>query len=109
MFATMKCSIELTEAVDTQVDVEVVWLKDGLELSETVRVRALPTHSIGSSGYRSLLQFSTLSSGEDIGEYTCMSTIFPTEKKKYISNATSTTSAPLSMIGNVHNIAAYYY
>ena len=105
MFAEMRCSIDLADSVDTQVDVEVMWLKDGVELSETARVRALPTHSIGSSGYRSLLQFSTLSRGADGGEYTCLSTVFPTEKREYISNATATTSAPLSMTGNHYNIA----
>ena len=99
MFAEMRCSIDLADSVDTQVDVEVMWLKDGVELSETTRVRPLPTHSIGSSRYRSLLQFGTLSSRADGGEYTCLSTVFPTEKREYISNVTATTSALLSMTG----------
>lgn len=99
-FAEMRCSISLDDSVDTQVDVKVLWLQDGVELHETVRVRILPTRLVGGSDYHSLLQFSTLGSESDSGQYMCQSTVFPTENRNYISNATEAVSLSLSLTGN---------
>lgn len=101
MFAELRCSIDLDSGIDTQVDVAVVWQKDGVELNETVRVRALSPHLVGDSRYDTLLQFSTLSSSIDSGNYMCMSTIFPTENRNYITNSTETTSIEISVTGMV--------
>lgn len=103
MFAELRCSISLDDSVDTQVDIVVLWLKDGVELNETVRVRVLPTRLIGSSLYHSLLQFSTLSSSSDGGDYTCTTTVFPTESRDYITNGTGTASLSFTLTGYIHN------
>lgn len=95
MFAEIRCSIIINDAVDTPVDVEVVWFKDGVALSESVRVRTLPTQWMGISQCHSLLQFSTLSSSTDSGFYTCKSSVYPTENINYILNGTAEASLPL--------------
>lgn len=99
MSAEVRCSITLDDAVDTQIDVAVVWQKDGGELSETVRVRALPPRLVGGSRYDALLQFSTLSSSTDSGNYMCISTAFPTENRSFITNTTETGSFSFTVIG----------
>ena len=100
MFAELECSISWdSEVIDTQVDVVVMWEKDGEELNETVRVRALPLHLLGSSHYSALLQFNTLSSSADSGNYMCRSTVFPTENRNYITNSTGRTSFSLIIAG----------
>lgn len=99
MFAEMRCSISLDDAVDTQVDAAVSWVKDGEELNETVRVRILSARLVGGSRYDSLLQFSTLSSSIDSGDYMCISTIFPTENGYYITNTTEMASFSLTVTG----------
>ena len=98
-FAELRCTISLSSAVDTPVGVAVVWQKDGGEVNETVRIRALPPRLVGSSRYDALLQFSTLSSSTDSGNYMCRSTVFPTQSINYITNSTEVFSFSLSITG----------
>ena len=99
MTAALQCYVNLDDAIDTQVDIAVEWQKDGGELNETIRVRALPPVLVGGSRYDALLQFSTLSSSTDSGNYMCLATVFPTESEGYIMNRTDTTSYILSVTG----------
>lgn len=99
MFAEIRCSVTLNDTFDTPVDVEVLWLKNGIELSESVRVMVMHSHLVGPSLYHSLLQFSTLSSSTDSGLYTCVSNVFPTENSNYISNSTGEASLSLHLTG----------
>ena len=99
MTAALQCFVNLDDAIDTQVDIAVEWQKDGGELNETIRVRALPPVLVGGSHYDALLQFSTLSSSIDSGNYMCLATVFPTESERYLMNRTDTTSYILSVTG----------
>ena len=100
MLAEMRCSISLDDSVDSEVDVEVLWLQDGVELHETVRIKPLAARLVENSHYQSSLQFSTLSSTSDNGNYMCLSTVYPTENKNYISNGTEGASLSLSLTGS---------
>jgi hypothetical protein len=99
MLAELRCSVSLDRAIDTPVGVAVEWFKGGEELNETVRVRKLSPHMVGNSRYDALLQFSTLSSSADNGNYVCSSTVFPTEDANYITNGTETVSFSFSISG----------
>ncbi len=99
MFMELRCSINLDDAVDTRVDVSVMWQKDGEVVNETDRVRILPARLVGGSRYDSSLQFNTLSSNVDSGAYMCISIAFPTESTNYITNSTQTASFSISVVG----------
>ena len=101
MLAELLCSITLDNAVDTQTGIAVTWQRNGEELNDTLRVRALTPRLAGGSNYNALLQFSTLSSREDSGDYTCISTIFPTPSTNFITNHTETASFTLSITGEL--------
>ena len=98
-FAELRCSITLDDSVDTRVDAEVIWWRNGLALSDTVRVRALSPRLLGGSVYSAVLQFSTLSSTVDSGSYVCLSTVFPTENTGYVANSTVMALTTLSISG----------
>lgn len=100
MLAELRCSISLDDAINTQVAVAVLWQRNGEGLNETVRVRTLPPRPVRGSSYDALLQFSTLSSITDSGNYMCISTVFPTENANYITNSTEMTSFSFSVTGN---------
>lgn len=95
----MQCSISLDDTIDTEVEITVAWQKDGRELNEQDRVRALPVHSVESSRYDSLLQFTTLSSDTDDGMYTCMGTVIPSENRNYITSSTESAALSISVKG----------
>lgn len=99
MFAELRCSISLDDAIDTRVAVAVLWQRDGEELNETVRVRKLPPQEVGSSRYDALLQFSTLSSTIDSGNYMCVGTVSSTANRNYITNSSGTTPFLFSVTG----------
>ncbi len=99
MYAELRCSISLDNAVDTPVGVAVAWLKDGRELNGTVRVQEIPLRVVGGFRYDASLRFSTLSTNTDSGNYMCSSTVFPTENGNYITNSTETSSFALAVTG----------
>ena len=100
MFAELRCSVIITSnAVDTPINVAVVWQKNGMEQDETDRVRILQPHLVGGLRYDGVLQFSTLST-TDSGNYMCISTISPAENGIYITNLTETASFSFTISGN---------
>lgn len=101
MFAEMRCTVTVDDAIDTQISVMVQWQKDGRELVIGNRITALPANLVGGSRYDALLQFSTLSSSTDSGNYVCTSTVFPTESRNYIANTTESSNVSFSIAGNV--------
>ena len=98
MFAELRCSITVDNAVDTPVDVVVMWQRNGQELNSTLRVQDLPPRSLEDSQYEALLQFSTLSTS-DAGSYMCVSTVSSSDADGYILNTTQTTSYSLTVAG----------
>lgn len=99
MFAELRCSIILDDVVDTSVDIEVVWQRNGVVLSETDRITTLPARLIEDYHYESSLQFSTLSSSMDNGNYICIGTVFPTAERMFIDNSTATATFSISVTG----------
>lgn len=94
-----RCSISIDNAIDTPVGVAVTWLKDGTELSGTARARVFPARAIGVSHYEASLQFSTLSTSTDSGNYICRSTIYLTQNGNYVRNVTQTAAYSLRVTG----------
>ena len=99
MPAELWCTIDFDEAVDTAVAVEVMWLINGMNLNGTVRRRVLQPIMMGDSRYEAILQYDTLSSTTDSGNYMCTATLYPTEATGYITNITRTTTYTFTVIG----------
>ena len=95
----LQCTINLDDAVDTAVDVEVVWLINGMNVNGTVRRRVLQPIMMGDSLYQAILQYDTLSSTSDSGNYMCTATLYPTEATGYITNVTGTATYTFTVIG----------
>ena len=107
MFAELRCSISLDDAINSQTDVEVIWLKDGIQVDQTSRVQTLSAHLIGGSQYDALLQYNTLSSSSDSGDYVCVGTVFPTDSN-YITNVTGMALFSFSVTGTLHSVKNSY-
>ena len=99
MSAQLRCSISFDNAVDTDVAVAVTWQINGMDLNETVRIRALQPVLVGSTRYDTILQFDTLSSTSDSGSYMCTATLYPAEAINYITNITGTATYMFTVIG----------
>lgn len=99
MPAQLRCSINFDSAVDTSVAVEVVWQINGMYLNGTVRRRSLQPVLMGSNRYDVILQFDTLSSISDNGNYVCTVILYPIEAMSYITNATGVGMYMFSVIG----------
>ena len=99
MPAQLQCSINFDSAVDTSVAVEVAWQINGMYLNGTVRRRSLQPVLIGSSRYDAIVQFDTLSSISDSGNYVCTAILYPIEAMNYITNATGVGMYMFSVIG----------
>ena len=83
---TLTCTIELDEAVDTVVDVTVVWLGPNEALSDTV------PSATSSTTYQSIANITSLEMS-DSGPYTCNATASP-DGTQFVtaSEATSNTT-----------------
>lgn len=90
MSEQIRCSISFDESVDTAVAAQVTWQINGMDLSGTVRRRTLQPVLVGNTRYDSSLQFDTLSSVSDSGNYMCTATLYSVEATNYITNATGT-------------------
>ena len=99
MFTELRCNVSLSNAVDSPVDVSVIWQKDGRVINEAVRVRVVPPRLVGGSRYESLLQYNTLSSNTDSGNYMCISTVYPTQNSNYIRNNTESAAISITVAG----------
>lgn len=99
MPAELRCTVDFDDTVDTAVAVEVMWLINEMNLNGTVRRRALQPVMMGDSRYQATLQFDTLSSTFDSGNYMCTATLYPTEAMTYIANVTRTTAYTFTVIG----------
>ena len=99
MPAELQCAINFDDAVDTTVAVEVVWLINGMNVNGAVRRRALQPVMMGDSRYQAILQYDTLSSTSDSGNYMCTVTLYPTEATGYITNITRTATYIFTVIG----------
>ena len=99
MSAQLRCSINFDSAVDTSVAAEVVWQINGMYLNGAVRRRSLQPVLMGSTRYDAVLQFDTLSSISDSGNYVCTVTLYPVEAMSYITNATAVAMYVLSVTG----------
>lgn len=99
MSAQLRCSINFHSAIDTPVAVTVLWQINGMDLNRTVRRRALQPTLMGSSRYDAILQFDTLSSTIDSGNYACRVTLYPVEAMRYITNNTGVGTYTLSVRG----------
>ena len=99
MPAELRCTINLDDAIDTAVGIAVKWQVDGMDLSGTLRSRTLESVLVGDSSYDSILQFDTLSSTSDSGNYMCTATLYPVEAMSYITNTTGTAAYMFTVIG----------
>lgn len=99
MLAELHCSITIDDSIDTPVDVAAVWQRNGEEVTETLRVQTLRPHLEQGLQYDALLQFSTLSSSTDSGNYLCISTVLPRDENVYILNSTQSASFSLIVTG----------
>lgn len=89
----LRCSVTLSNAVDLDIGVAVSWLRNGVNLNDTARIRTSQQQQPALMGdYESLLRFDTLSSTSDSGDYVCSAILYPTEITDYISNSTSASS-----------------
>ena len=99
MPAELRCTIDFDDTVDTAVAVEVMWLINGMNANGTVRRRVLQPVMMGDSCYQAILQYNTLSSTADSGNYMCTATLYPTEATGYITNVTRTATFTFTVIG----------
>ena len=99
MPAELQCTIDFDDAVDTAVAVEVMWLINGMNMNGTVRRRVLEPVMMGDSRYQAILQYDTLSSTSDSGNYMCTATLYPTEATGYVTNVTRTATYTFTVIG----------
>ncbi len=99
MPAELRCTIDFDDAVDTAVAVEVMWLINGINVNGTVRRRVLQPVMMGDSRYQAILQYDTLSSIADSGNYMCAATLYPTEATPYTTNVTRTATYAFTVIG----------
>ena len=106
MLAVLQCSITIDSAIDTPIDVAVLWQRNGEEFAETLRVQTFPPHLVTGSQYNAFLQFNTLSSSTDSGNYLCISSVSPGDAD-YILNSTQTTSFLLTVAGMLLCIAIW--
>ena len=99
MLVVLQCSITIDDAIDTPIDVAVMWQRNGERVTETLRVQTQPPRLVGGSQYDALLQFNTLSSSTDSANYMCISSVSPSDADVYISNSTQTSSILLTVTG----------
>lgn len=75
------------------------WQRNGVDLNNNVRITTSQQQPALAGDYDTLLQFDTLSSTYDSGNYVCSATLYPTESSNYISNSTGTTTYTITVIG----------
>ena len=95
----LRCSVTLDNTVDTRISVMFAWQRNGVDLSDTVRITTSQQQPALVGDYNALLQFDTLSSTNDGGNYACSATLYPTESMDYISNSTGITTHTIAVIG----------
>lgn len=99
MLAVLQCSITIDSAMDTPIDVAVMWQRNGEEVAETQRVQTFPPHLVAGSQFDALLQFNTLSSSSDSGNYLCITSVSPGDTAPFILNSTQTATYLLTVTG----------
>ena len=95
----IRCSINLDNVVNTVVGVSITWQVNGMDLNVTDRSRALQPVLVGDSRYSATLQFDTLSSTSDSGNYMCAATVYPDEATSYITNSTAMAAYTFTVTG----------
>ncbi len=93
----LRCLVTLGKTVDTDIGVEVSWQRNGINLEDTARIQTSQQVLMGH--YESFLQFDSLSSTFDSGDYVCSAILYPTESRDDISNNTGSTSYFMTVIG----------
>ena len=95
----LRCSVTLDNSIDTRISVMFAWQRNGVDLSDTVRITTSQQQPALVGDYDALLQFDTLSSTHDSGNYVCSAALYSTEIRDYISNSTGTTTYTITVIG----------
>lgn len=94
----LRCSLTLDNTIDTRISVIFAWQRNGVVLNDTVRITTSRQPALVGD-FDALLQFDTLSSTYDSGNYVCSATLYSAESWDYISNSTGTTTYTISVIG----------
>ena len=87
--ATLYCTVNVNEAVDTEVVVSVSWRKSGVIILSGDRIWITNVEPRGPLSYESTLAISPLSI-QDRGEYSCEVTIHPELPSQLITGNTGT-------------------
>ena len=102
-YLRINCSIDLNPAVDTQVTVTNLWLRNGMEISDNSRVMVIQPSETESHHYEAYIEFSTLSSAVDSGTYICTVTAAPSTLQEYIISGIGAVSYMITVVGK-HDI-----
>ena len=102
LFLDLVCEVTLSPSVDSPLNLDPVWTRDGTPLSSGNQVSILPFTMSGSSQYRSTLRFSPLTR-EFIGNDTVYSCEVNVSAKNdtFITGTATNTSATITVEGNV--------
>ena len=84
---TINCDIDITINVNTPFSVLIKWTRNGIPASGPPRVNTTAAIETSPNHYQTQLVFSTLSSSEDTGEYTCAITVDSSNALLYVSGA----------------------
>ena len=96
----LQCLVILDIPVDTNVGIAVMWQRNGVVLNDSDRIITSQQQQPPLMGeYNALLQFDTLSSTSDSGNYVCTAVVYPNGSKDYISQSTGSTSYTIAVIG----------
>ena len=96
---TFQCSVQLDNSgvIDTPVMVTTLWERNDEVLDGDSRITATQTQS-DVYRYNSVLEFSTLSSTQDPGDYSCVVTIIPVDEQ-FVTGSMMEATHSLSVTG----------
>jgi len=92
------CYIELHPAVDSAVTVFAMWLRNSVQLNNSTRIAISDPIATDLHHHESNIQFVSLSTTVDSGNYSCTVTIIGTTSS-YIGSASGTTEYMISVRG----------
>lgn len=92
------CYIELHPAVDSAVTVFAMWLRNSVQLNNSTRILIADPMATDLHHHESSLQFITLSTTADNGNYACTVTVIGTTSS-YIGSASGTTEYMIYVTG----------
>ena len=107
MTYTLICDASLTTDIDTSVNINIIWERNGTVINDTQRTSLSDNIPLSDFVYRSILSFATLSRAVDSGRYSCVVSVIAAELVEYIGNVSVATSHTISVEGECMSSIPY--